>query len=260
MINEGLSRHSLRHLVMPIVSIDEYESKIDDRRVIVTAFYVRDQDPAGDLSSFIEKSSIRPLDTEVSPAPTDDGWYVVFVEMGRDDDYPKRLVDMLDQIGNLTDTMKWSFKAYGSKGDELHDVDEKNIREHVNLDPEKVEIEDDGQPDGSDEAEVAEPVNEAIPIAEQIGSFMRASLCDSVEIRGDHIRLNNRSGSRVYRVVSIGTDAPSTPVISMDIGDPMLKEAMILQTMLGPGYVVDSGDGIVLVDDGARHLILSVDR
>lgn len=260
MINEGLSRHSLRHLVMPIVSIDEYESKIDDRRVIVTAFFVRDQDPASDLSSFIEKSSIRPLDTEVSPAPTDDGWYVVFVEMGRGDDYPKRLVDMLEQIGNLTDTMKWTFKAYGGESDELHDVNEKNIRTYVNLDPEKVEIEDDSQSEDSEEVAVAEPVNESVSLAEQIGSFMRSSLCDSVEIRGDHLRLKNSNGSRVYRIVSVGSDAASVPVISMEIGDPMIREAMILQSMLGPDYIVDTGDGTVLVNDGERHLILSVDR
>lgn len=249
MLNEGLQRHSLAHLVMPIVSIDEYESKIDDRRVIVTGFYVRDFDPASDLSSFIEKSSIRPLDTEVSPAPTDDGWYVVFVEMGRDDEFPTRLIDMLDQVSNLTETKKWTFKAYGSKDDELHPVTEDAIRQYINLDPDKVEVE--VEPDTDESKEVS--------VAESIGAFMGRALCESIEIRGDRLRISDASGSRVYRILDFRQGAPKLPVFGLSIGDASLTESMRLQRTLGPAYTVESGDEFVVVDDGEHHAILAVD-
>ena len=83
-INEGLMKNDLAKLVLPIMSIDEYDSKIKDDAIVV-AFYVTDKDPASDLNKFIQKSPVMLLDTEVSPAPNQDGFYLVFVEMDRSD-------------------------------------------------------------------------------------------------------------------------------------------------------------------------------
>lgn len=246
MLNEGLSRHDLKHLVLPVISIDEYESKIDDRRVIVTGFYVRDYDPASDLSVFVEKSSIRPLDTEVSPAPTDDGWYMVFIEMGRDDDYPRRLLELLDQVGNLTDTTDWSFKSYGGKPEQLHKVTEENIREYTNLDPEKVEIEAD------------EPEEEGL--GEAIGSFLRNAMFESAEMEDGDVIIRDAGSVSRYRVVNFGDGSGSIPLFGASIGESAIGEAIRLQRSIGPGYSVEGGDGLLSISDGRNHLILAVDR
>ena len=59
-LTEGLTRDALEHLVMPMVTIDEFESKIDDRRVVVTGFYVTDQDPAVAYARWTPKSVLLP--------------------------------------------------------------------------------------------------------------------------------------------------------------------------------------------------------
>ena len=80
-LNEGLRPDDLEDLVLPILSIDEYESKIEDDGIVV-GFYTQYKDPANDLNRFIQKSAIDILDSEVSPAPTEDGYFIVFVELG----------------------------------------------------------------------------------------------------------------------------------------------------------------------------------
>lgn len=112
-LNEGLTFNALEDLVLPLITIDQYESKISDRRVIVTGFYVDDQDPADSLSSFIDRSSHLILDTEVSPNPAINGKYIVFVEIQRDENFPKILIDLLKDIKSLCkiDLSSWMFDA-----------------------------------------------------------------------------------------------------------------------------------------------------
>jgi hypothetical protein len=258
---EGMERGALEHLVLPLISVDEFESKIDDRRVIVTGFYVKDQSPATDLSNFVEKSNIRPLDTEVSPAPTDDGFYMVFVEMGRNDDFPKRLVSLAEQLSNLTTTKKWKFKPYLSGNDEFFDLTEDNIREYINLDPTKVEIEDiaiDAPVVSPDMEPVVSPEDE-IEIYEHIGSFLKNSLIESVEIKGEWLRISERGNHRVYQIADWRKGASPMPVFGLTIGNTALRESNILQSMLGPAYHVECGDGHVIITDGKHNLTLAVD-
>ena len=261
-LREGMERGALEHLVLPLISVDEFESKIDDRRVIVTGFYVKDQSPATDLSTFVEKSNIRPLDTEVSPAPTDDGFYMVFVEMGRNDDFPKRLVSLAGQLSNLTTTKKWKFKPYLSGKDEFFDLTEDNLREHINLDPSKVEIEDiaiDAPVISPDVEPVVSPEDE-IEIYEHIGSFLKNSLIESVEIKGDWLRISERGNHRVYQIADWRKGAAPMPVFGLTIGNTALRESNILQSMLGPTYHVECGDGHVIITDGNHNLTLAVDN
>jgi hypothetical protein len=51
---EGMWSGDLADLVQPLVSIDEYASKIDPNAIAV-GFYVQDKDAADDLNRFIQK-------------------------------------------------------------------------------------------------------------------------------------------------------------------------------------------------------------
>ena len=98
---EGLKEGDLEELLIPMISIDEYESKLDDDSIVV-AFYVRDRDPSYDLNRFIQKGASAILDTDVSPAPNEDGFYMVFVEFLRDEDFPNKLLNTLGSLRGLT--------------------------------------------------------------------------------------------------------------------------------------------------------------
>ena len=259
-LREGLERHSLEYLVLPYVSIDEYESKIDDRRVIVTAFFVREYDPARDLSQFIEKSSIQPMDTEVSPAPTEDGYYLVFVELKRDDEFPSKLIDLLHQVDNLSKTEEWQFVAYGD--DRKHPVTKQHIEELVNLDPKKVEIEEIPPEKSPPKSPIVapEPASpDEITVTEAIGKFFQKSLVESVEIRGQWLRISDRGNSKTYRIRDWRDGGISIPVFGLAIGSGPLTEAMVLERWLGPSYGVEVVDDGVVITDGESSLMLAVD-
>ena len=253
---EGLDRHSLEYLVSPVITIDEYESKIDDRRMIVTGFYVRDYQPARDLSQFIEKSSIRPSDTDVSPAPTDDGYYLVFVEMARDDEFPDRVMDMLSQVDNLSNTIEWKFKAYGEG--EPRKATAEAIRDSVNLNPKKVEIE----PSTDEQAPQSPPPAPKIPpvtAAEAIGQFLRSSLVEHVAIKDQFISIGSNGSMRTYKITDWRASDTSIPVFGLSIGSPVLREAMLLEKLLGPRYSIEAADESVVITDGEATLVLAVD-
>jgi hypothetical protein len=135
-LSEGLTPDALINLVSPIISIDEYESKISDMYAIVVGISVNDLDPANDLAGFIDLSSTNVLDTDVSPAPLPTGEYVVFIEIERNKNFPAKLMKLLKEINNISGKLTWKFN-YGSKK-ELP-VNKENITKHINLDSSTIE-------------------------------------------------------------------------------------------------------------------------
>jgi hypothetical protein len=114
-IDEGLRPGDLEHLILPTVSVDEFEPKSGQPdNVVVVGFYAEDQEPANDLASFIERGSHNILDTEVSPAPDEEGRYLVFVEMNRDETMFDTTTKILKDLEKLTSVDEWEIKFYGS--------------------------------------------------------------------------------------------------------------------------------------------------
>lgn len=110
-IKEGLFENDLMGLVLPLISVYEYEPKIEEDAIVI-AFYVKEAPAAEDLSVFIEKSAIKGIiDCEVSSAPDEDGHYLVFVEMSKDIT-ATTIMDVVKLIKYLCDVKNWKFEAY----------------------------------------------------------------------------------------------------------------------------------------------------
>lgn len=136
LLREGLRENDLEDLVIPMISIDEFESKVDDDGIVI-GFFVKDAEPADDLNRFIQKSPVILLDTDVSPAPNEDGYFLVFVEVSRDESFAKKLKTILAEIENLVaiEESDWSFTCYGHEG--VFEVTEEKI--HVLIRTESIE-------------------------------------------------------------------------------------------------------------------------
>lgn len=103
-LSEGLEAGDLARLVDTKVTIDEYRSKIgSDEEIIVVSFTVSSKDPALDLMNFIEKSYDWVLDADASSGELDDGSYLVFVELDREQSAAKHIAKMLEDVSELTD-------------------------------------------------------------------------------------------------------------------------------------------------------------
>jgi hypothetical protein len=106
-------RHGdLEDLVLTMISIDQYESKLDNSAIVV-GFYVNDKDAADDLNRFIQKSAVELLDSEVSPAPDQHGYYLVFVELLNDVKIVDNIETILQEVSPLVADDSWQMQLRG---------------------------------------------------------------------------------------------------------------------------------------------------
>lgn len=224
-IVEGLTSNALNYLILPLISIDEYESKIDDRRVIVVGLYVNDYDPADDLSTFIDKSNLDILDTEISPAPTPNGHYVVFVEIRRNQEFPSILLDMLSEIENLCTVKKWEMKCPGQSEPIL--VTKESLEENLILNEDDIP----NLPD--EEEEEDKELNEAV-------NFWKNSVSDKIEIEKNTLRIYKNNEIFSYEIL------PLMPKGAMKLLES--SSTSKLQSLLGSNYSVWNIDDNLVVE------------
>lgn len=134
-LNENLRQNDLEYLVSPYVSIDQYTSKIKPDNITV-AFFCNQLDVAKDLVDFIEKLyPIEIADIEIADTLTEDNKNIVYVELERNQLFPKVLIDILDSINFLIncDIDDWDYITFGMKQKEKVSYD--SIKENVRLVP-----------------------------------------------------------------------------------------------------------------------------
>lgn len=132
--NEGLEQGDLKRLVHPELHIDEFKSKLGrDEDVCVVSFKIASKEPAADVVSFVEKGYEWVIDADVSSGEMDDGSYLVFVEMDRDQKLPIHIMEMMEDLMNLTeqDLGDWRLRYQTSTTD--HDLSEESINKLVPL-------------------------------------------------------------------------------------------------------------------------------
>lgn len=111
MINlvEGLKKGDLSDLLLPMISFNEFESKIDDTALVI-GFYLLTKEAAEDLNIFIQKSYVPILDSEVSSSPTKEGFYIVFVELMITEKIEDDIINLIYEIDHLTGQNLWTLK------------------------------------------------------------------------------------------------------------------------------------------------------
>lgn len=119
-LNESLRQNDLEFLVSPYVSVDQYTSKIKSDNITI-AFFCNQLEVAKDLSDFLEKLyPIEISDIEIAETLTEDNKNIVYVELERNQMFPKILIDIIDSINFLIncDVDDWDFITFGMKNKE----------------------------------------------------------------------------------------------------------------------------------------------
>lgn len=238
-LTEGLRKHDLIDLVRSKISIDEYDSKIDDDAIVV-GLYVDDQKPAEDLSNFIEYGLGDVLDTEVSPAPDDNGDYVVFVEFLRDSEFPNKLETVLDSLKTLTGLKldQWKFDYY--KGEESVDFSREAIEEYIRLEP------------------LEENMEESV---DDYQEFFRESILDNVDVRKNYVILERKNQSRTFRKIALGEANEISEKLALhkkpfSMDPHTLRECTHLRNMLGYNWDVNKIDDHYVLANNADQRIM----
>lgn len=131
-LSEGLFAGDLDGVIHPVIQIDDFVSKIDDKTLVI-AFYSKNPEGADDLATFLEKAAIKEiLDTEVSNGINKDGDHLVFVEIDNTENNVDKLVQIIDRIvsvaSRLTDTNEWRIKNMRLLGNRLYRYKKDNVK------------------------------------------------------------------------------------------------------------------------------------
>lgn len=102
-LREGLEQGDLTRLVHPELHIDEFKSKLGrDEDVVVLSFKIIGKEPATDVVNFVEKGYEWAIDADISSGEMDDGDYIVFVECDRKPSVPGDVMNLMNDLMNLT--------------------------------------------------------------------------------------------------------------------------------------------------------------
>jgi hypothetical protein len=187
----SLKNGDLKGTILDKVSVDEFEPKAGDRLdVIVVAFYFTDEEPAEDLNTFIQRGYIDTLDVEVSPSTDEDGNYLVFVEMGRDDTFPNKFQALLKDVENATGKMDWKVKPYLS--DKTFNFNDPELYDVIITDPQLYVPKEEFKMNKKD-------------MQEGIEKFLGASLVTRLTIDGNIVTLSDNNRRKIVaEVVDVG--------------------------------------------------------
>jgi hypothetical protein len=240
----SLKHEDLKGTVLPEISIDEYEPKAgDDRNVIVVAFHVKDEPPANDLNTFIQRGSVDTLDVEVSPNTDEQGRYLVFVEMSRNETFPNKFQALLLDVENLTGKMDWEIETYFSNG-VTFSQDDPTLYNYLILKP---------------EAYVTKDEFKMTEMKESINDFFKDSLITSLTIDEGTVIVCGNNKQIIAEVVDVGDydDVIGRNFLSesaFGVGQNNY-EASILSSILGDCHVLPLGK-FLCVNKGDRVMLL----
>lgn len=110
-----LKANDLEYLVKKVFEIDSFKSKIGtDEDICTLSFTIDDEDPAKDLVNFIEMGYNFVLDADVSAGEMDDGKYRVYVEIERNRNIAKQIMELVDGVKKLTGMDQLRFRYFKS--------------------------------------------------------------------------------------------------------------------------------------------------
>ena len=138
MVNEGLEMGDLVRVVLPVLEIDTYQSKMgNDEDVCVVGFSIKSKAPAEDLVNFVEKGYSFVLDADCSSGEDDSGNYQVFVEIERTPEVPAQIIEIIKDLLNLTEQKEdeWKFRYY--RNNKTFQLTDAELRKHILLTPDE---------------------------------------------------------------------------------------------------------------------------
>lgn len=239
----ALKHGDLRDTMLKNISIDEFEPKTGGLRDVSTVgFYVRDRNAGNDLYRFINHSVIDTRDVELTPNPTVDGYYMVFVELDRDKDLMANIQRLIDDVENLCDAMPWQFKTH-LMDDYQPWKDHSEYGDVFFTDPEDFMTVEQYQ-DHLEEQRLAEQQ----AYENSIREFFQASALEDVQVNENTVNLLGSGNNAQFQVVGFG---PGQQVMSdAGISDVALgtmdNRMRIFNHMLGGMNAMPVGEYVVI--------------
>jgi hypothetical protein len=130
----GLQAGDLKDMMYDIFEVDSYASKMgDDKNIVTLSFSLKEKEAADDLMNFLEKG-----DSDATPGEQSDGTVKVFVELERNRDVHKNILEIVDGVKNLSNIDDFKFRYY--KNFKSKPVSEEELTLSIPSDPDRYGI------------------------------------------------------------------------------------------------------------------------
>ena len=228
----GVQTGDLKELIYDVFEVDSFKSKMgDDKNIVVMSFSARTKESANDLMNFIEKGYPFVLDADVTSGEQADGTYKVFVEMERNKEVPKQVVEIIDGVQKLSNLDKMKFRYY--KSFKSNDTNPESLAEVIPLDNDAYDIK----------------VNENN--MENYKNFFNKSYIDSIEMLNDDITFKKiYADPLTLKVVDFGKSDEMDKAVTESYNINSWAETIYLTKYLGDYDIEKYGDKIMISNNG----------
>ena len=239
---EGMWAGDLNDLLSSEISIDEYESKVDDNAIVI-GFFVHDIDAASDLNRFLQKSTVDLLYSEVSPAPDQRGYYIVFVEILDNTKLAANICELVEEVTYLTNVEQWTAIVFGVE--KPIKISEETLEEALKT-ARTADKNQKGKTDKEREVKLTTRVSDLRKKLAAAQKRLSESSLDNIAISNGGLTLTSRNRSTDYELEYFGSlSALDIGALSVDFTS--LKECRDFSLNLGEGWdVAKAGKSFVL--------------
>jgi hypothetical protein len=132
----GLKQNDLKDTILKKISLDEFHPKTgDEKDVAVVGFRVSQSSPGKDLYNFLNRSVIETRDIEVSPNANEDGHYMVFIEMDRNEKLLDNIKKLVADVEHVSSKLPWQVKL--PYLEEVIALDDELLEQRIQSNPEE---------------------------------------------------------------------------------------------------------------------------
>jgi len=234
MINESLHAKDLRDLVKKVFEIDSYKSKVgDDHDICVLSFTVDHKDPATDLENFFEMGYSFILDADCTAGETDDGKYIVFVEIERTRHLAEQIFELIEGVKKVTGLEQMRFRYFKNFKSEPATLE--NLEASVPRDK-----------NAYNTATQEQPLN-------NFSNFFSKSYADSINVMEDAISFKRPfSGTVTFEIVNSGSkqqvyESVKGPIM---LESKDMAEVMFLTKIIGNYNITKIGTSFIFENNG----------
>tara|TARA_A100001015_G_scaffold149952_1_gene166307 strand:+ start:1905 stop:2615 length:711 start_codon:yes stop_codon:yes gene_type:complete len=229
---KSIDHLEMQNYISEVIAVDSFAAKLGkDEDVCVLKFQSNNKTVAEDLVNFIETGCDFILDADMSPAKNDQGLYNIFVEIERNDDLPKKIIEVIRDVEQVSGMLPWQFKFY--KNENLYALNDENINTIVPTSPSQYKLLTDDK------------------IEEDIKAFFESASVVTKRIKGKKLILKKAFTSHEMIIESFNKDVKGTYKIDRESSE----QASYLNHWLGGGYSVVKVDDLFKITKGTNAIV-----
>lgn len=252
----GIKANDLKDTMLGKVVIDTFEPKTGESKdVIVVGFNTVDEKVGEDVYNFLNTGVTEIRDVEVSPNPNPDGYYMVFVEINRDEKSLDTIKEICTDLNNIAGNMKWTGQTHLT--DDFHGILNDDINTWLITDPENYMTKDEWIANA--EAEEAAEAERTQEFESAILEFARQSALN-VDLAENIITMTDaRNNTARLEVVGFGSanDTMADIGISESAIKPLDSTLRQFNSMLGEMRAIPIDNYIVIFREGADNILVT---